>query len=104
MVLACGSESLLFFLFIFLFICHDFFETSSDVLIPIYHFSFAKQSTSFIIHVSRSGRNGTLAPKRHFEIRAFKGTGPSLIVPCCYRNSIDHSIEAYKPSQDSCQV
>ena len=37
------------YLFIFLLICHDFFfETSSDVLIPIY-FSFAKQSTSFII-------------------------------------------------------
>ena len=55
-------------------------------------------------YVSRSGRNGTLAPKRHFEIRAFNGIGPSLIVPCCYRNSIDHSIEACKPSQDSCQV
>ena len=58
MVLACGSKSLLFYLFIFLFNCHDFFfetssdvlipKTSSDVLIPIY-FSFAKQSTSFVI-------------------------------------------------------
>ena len=49
MVLACGSKSLLFTYSFFLFICYDFFyETSSDVLIPIY-FSFAKQSTSFVI-------------------------------------------------------
>ena len=33
-----------------------------------------------------------------------KGIGPSLIVPCCYRKSIDHSIEPHKPSQDSYQV
>ena len=65
-----------------------------------------RHQASFLSYVSRSGRNGTLAPKRHFKIRAFKGIGPSLIVPCCYRDSIDHSIEAkaWKPLQDSCQV
>ena len=46
--------------------------------------------------MSRSGRNGTLAPKLVSVLRyeRLEITGPSLIVPCCYRNSIDHSIDS----------